>query len=251
MDSYRPSGEVIDPTAYDVEEIPDDTTARAFVTAHHYSGSYPAARWRYGLYHRGELVGVAVFSVPAQPRVLTSTFPGVPTEEAVELGRFVLLDSVPANGESWLIARCFERLRREGVAGVVSYSDPCTRTSSAGVEVFGGHLGVIYQATNGIYLGRATPRTLRLLPDGSVFSDRAASKVRRRERGWRYAVEQLVGHGAREPEDGEDLAAWWAEVREAITRRRRHPGNHKYAWGLHRAVRRKLPTSRPYPKLIA
>ena len=42
-DSYRPAGEVIDPRRFEVAPIPDDTTARAFVEAHHYSASYPAA----------------------------------------------------------------------------------------------------------------------------------------------------------------------------------------------------------------
>ena len=34
--------------------------------------------------------------------------------QAVELGRFVFLDQVGFNGESWLLARCFELLRRDG-----------------------------------------------------------------------------------------------------------------------------------------
>ena len=58
--TYRPAREVIDTRALDVGAIPDDTTARAFVETHHYSGSYPAARFRFGLHERGVLVGVAV-----------------------------------------------------------------------------------------------------------------------------------------------------------------------------------------------
>ena len=79
--------------------------------AHHYSLSYPSARVRFGLFTRGCLVGVAVFSHPCNDRVLTSVFPLSPLE-SVELGRFVLLDSVPANGESWFLARTFECLAR-------------------------------------------------------------------------------------------------------------------------------------------
>ena len=58
----------------------------------------------------------------------------------------------------------------------------------------------------GVYLGRSTPRTLHLLPDGSTFSARAAQKIRRGERGWRYAVEQLVSAGAPAPTG--DLGSW-------------------------------------------
>lgn len=42
-DHYRPAGERFDPAAFGVEVIPE-RDARAFVVAHHYSGSYPAAR---------------------------------------------------------------------------------------------------------------------------------------------------------------------------------------------------------------
>jgi hypothetical protein len=85
------------------------------------------------------------------------------------LGRLVLLDEVPGNGETWFLGRCFACLRREGLAGVVLFSDPCRRLNREGVQVFGGHVGTVYQAHNAVYLGRGTPRTLALLPDGRVF----------------------------------------------------------------------------------
>src|SRR5215471_14601724 len=120
-DLYRPAGEVICPSDYEVAAIADDTTAKAFVTRHHYSTRYVAARERVGLYRHGALVGVAVFSHPVRNAVLTNVFPGN-ARESVELGRFVLLDDVPGNGETWFLARCFELLRREGYRGVVSFS---------------------------------------------------------------------------------------------------------------------------------
>src|SRR5262249_25959639 len=77
---------------------------------------YPAARWRFGLFRRGVLQGVAVFSHPCNDRALTSVFPGRATD-SVELGRFVLLDEVPGNGETWMLGRCFRLLRHAGLAG--------------------------------------------------------------------------------------------------------------------------------------
>ena len=62
--SYRPPTEPIKTAEYEVAEISDDTTARQFITQHHYSHTYPAARFRAGLYRHGELAGVAVFSHP-------------------------------------------------------------------------------------------------------------------------------------------------------------------------------------------
>lgn len=242
-DSYRPAGELFEPRSFEVAPIASDSAARAFVESHHYSGSYPAARRRFGLFERGDLVGVAVFSVPMRAEALRPWS----MSDALDLGRFVLLDGVRANGESWFLARCLEALKREGFAGVVSLSDPTPRTSASGAIVFGGHVGTIYQASNAVYTGRASPQTLRILPDGSVFSNRAASKIRKGERGWRYAVDQLVAHGAPEPRG--DLHAWLREAVPTITRPLRHHGNHRYLFALSRAARRSLPASLAYPKL--
>lgn len=239
---------------YEVASIEQDSVAKAFVLQHHYSSSYPAARYRYGLYYRtGDLVGVAVFSVPPSQAVITGNLPCAP-HEGVELGRFVLLDSVPANGESWFLGRCFALLRREQLFGVVSYSDPMPRTNAEGRRVFRGHLGIIYQAHNARYLGRGRRRTIRLLPDGVTFSDRAMTKIRSGERGWRYSAAILSRYGASElPVDATrpQRLAWLHTWRERLTRATRHPGNHRYVWSLSKRGRRHLQPSLPYPKEIA
>ena len=110
-DSYRPKGEVMDPREYEVSALPT-VLAKSFVISHHYSGTFPAARRSFALHRRGALVGVAVFSHPASNAVLTKVFDG-PAKESIELGRFVLLDEVPANGETWFLARAFAALRKE------------------------------------------------------------------------------------------------------------------------------------------
>jgi hypothetical protein len=250
--SYRPAAECIDPFSYEVAPIDGhgaDRTARAFVEAHHYSRSMPAARERVGLYRGGDLVGVAVFSHPASDKVL-SWLP-CPKAEAVELGRFVLLDDVEHNGETWFLARAFELLRQRGYSGVISFADPVRRATVEGAPVFPGHIGTIYQAANAVFAGEATMRTLRLLPDGRVFSERARSKIRQRERGWQYAVEQLLAAGAPAPTDtstAEALHAWLLRELPRCTRGLLHPGNYRYLFGLTPAVKRHLPKSRPYPK---
>jgi len=250
-DVYRPAGETIRTAAYDVEPIADDRTARAFVERHHYSGTYPAARFRVGLYRRAELVGVAVFSHPCNDRVLTNVFPRLSARDAVELGRFVLLDEVPANGETWFLARAFDVLRAAGIRGVVSFSDPVARTDVHGRRLFAGHLGTIYQAHNARFLGRGDGRTLTLLPDATVFSHRAACKIRAGARGWRYASAQLVAYGAQPLEEDADRPgreAWLRRWLSALTRRLRHPGCYRYAWGLDRRV--ELPDGARYPKAL-
>jgi hypothetical protein len=238
-DHYRPA-DPINPADYCVAPIPE-AQAKRFVEAHHYSGTYPAARWRFGLFHRRTgLAGVAVLSHPCNDATITATL-GVPrATDGVELGRFVLLDEVPGNAESWMLGRCFRELRCEGLAGVVSFSDPCRRLSKSGDVVFGGHYGCIYQAHNAVYLGRSRARTLRVLPDGSVLSERAVAKVAGLEQGWEYVVRRLVAHGA-EPSpylagSDEHRREWLQATLAQLTRPLRHRGNHKYAWPLHRAV---------------
>jgi len=229
--SYRPVGELMrfDPAKHEVECIAGpgaDTTARAFVVENHYARSMGAARERVGLYRGGVLVGLAVFTMPSQVKVLDHL--PCPREVSVELGRLVMLDSVEANGESWFIARALELLRGRGFEGIVSHADPVPRTNLAGEEVKPGHIGRIYQASN------------------------AVSKIRGRERGWRHAVDQLVAAGAAPPEHtgtAGDLHDWLRIELPRVTRPLKHPGNYRYLIGLTPWVKRHLPKSLPYPKL--
>jgi hypothetical protein len=249
-DSYRPAGEVIRPERYEVAELPGDREARAFVEAHHYSASYPAARLRFGLYERGELAGVAVLSVPMSAGVLAPF--GTAAGASVELGRFVLLDHVPGNGETWFLARVFRELRRRGVAGVVAFSDPVPRFTVEGRCFFPGHVGTIYQAHNARFLGRGDARTIRLLPDGRVLSARSLAKLRTGDRGWRYAAALLEVAGAPScPTTDAARRAWVRRWVPELTRPMRHRGTLKYAWPLAPTVARELPEGGPYPKRSA
>jgi hypothetical protein len=240
---FRCPPEVFRPHGYDVAPIPDPI-AKAFVEKHHYSARYVAARFRFGLFHHGDLCGVAVFSHPCNDRVLTNVFGGCPTD-SVELGRFVLLDEVPFNGETWTLARCLKFLRQQGIKGVISFSDPVPRTTADGRLIFAGHVGTIYAAGNAAYLGRGKARTLRLLPDGTVFSDRAIQKIRSREQGWEYASNQLVSVGAEHFPADEDPRQWVARWLPRLTRPLKHPGTHRYAWAL---TGGRLESTHPYPK---
>ena len=247
-----------DSRAFEVHPL-DEQTAKAYVLAHHYSGSYPLARYRLGLYRAaGEgdrLCGVAVFGVPMSPGVLTLPFPELRPDEAVECSRFVLADEVPGNAESWFLARSFEYLQQHTVHAVVSFADPVPRQTTTGEWVAIGHIGTIYQASNALYAGRSTPRTVKLLPDGRVFSARAAQKIRKGEQGCAYAAAQLVTLGAPPLQPGQDRAQWLREALLSVgARNLRHRGSHRYLFplGANRRARENvrigLPTSRAYPK---
>ena len=67
--TYRPAREVIDTRRYEVALI-ERMDAKAFVTRHHYSRSWPAERASVGLFRGPALVGVATVSEPMHSRVL-------------------------------------------------------------------------------------------------------------------------------------------------------------------------------------
>ncbi|MGH9883883.1 MAG: hypothetical protein ACREBE_00020 [bacterium] len=249
--SRRPAGELIRTAAYDVAAIASAAVARAFVARHHYSASVSSTAHRLGLYCRGDLVGVALFGPPASMAAHRAVFPTLTIREAVTLGRFVLLDAAPGNAESWFIARCFELLRAEGIAAVESCADPEPRTTASGDVVHRGHVGTIYCATNGRYVGKTNPSTLRLLPDGTCYSNRSAGKLAQGDVGRRYAAAQLERWGAEPLRDDEDALGWLRYWRARLTRPMRHGGNHRYLWCLDRRRRREVLTApqRPYPKL--
>ncbi|MBC8737212.1 hypothetical protein F6X40_10370 [Paraburkholderia sp. UCT31] len=236
--SYRPAGEVFDTTRAEVVGL-DESDAKLFVKAHHYSGSYPAARFRAGIvvkppFAPAYLGGVAVFSVPMTQSVIPATLALAPAH-GVELGRFVLLDSLEANAETWFLGRAFRLLKRHlpEVKGVVAYCDPVERRNAAGELVKRSHTGTIYRAHNAIYRGQGKGRTLWLLPNGQVASERALSKLRSGECGTEYAARQLLEQGAPARLFAESGADWIERLKNTgFLQPLAHPGNHRFVWRL-------------------
>ena len=247
-----------------------ESVAKTYVLANHYAQSYPAASRRYGLFldtdDGPDLLGVAVFGIPAQARVLSNVFPDLqPYVQSLELSRFVLegdtlarpgapapgLGRAPGNSESWFLARCFEYLAADGVVGVVSFADPVPRVV-AGQLLFPGHRGVIYQASGALFTGRGTARTIIVLPDGTSLSERSLQKVRRGEQGHEYVERRLVAAGAPAPHAGEGPGAWLlGALEDAGARRLRHRGCFRYAMVTSASARRRVRVGQaglPYPK---
>ena len=260
--TYRPAGEPIDTRRFGVEPI-DRATAKRFVCQHHYSGSFPAALVCVGLHEArpftaAKLVGVAVFSQPMSQHAVPKWTNQRP-EYGVELGRFVLLDEVAANGETWMLARALGHLRAERpqVRAVLSYSDPMERVADDGTVTCPGHVGTIYQASSAHHAGRTRPSTLILDAHGRVVSARTLSKIRNGDRGAAGAYRTLLAHGApdrRAMESDGDYAA--RAIAEGPFRRTRHPGNIAYCFavggsGQRRAVRAGFKAPLPYPKRAA
>jgi hypothetical protein len=270
----RPSDGGFDQNRFEAVPLPE-SVARRFVERHHYAGSFPAARFSYGLTTDDDrlaidgtlvegraLVGVAVLSVPMSSKALTKVFPDLePNQETLELGRLVLTDT-PANAESWFLRRVFDDATSRGLRGVVSFSDPMPRRRTVIDEhgdetvltVTPGHAGVVYQSLNALALGRSTARTLTYLPRyGTVLSDRMLQKIRAGESGSDSAERRLVTLGARPRRAGEDAREWLRSALDdlAVTKVS-HPGNFRYAWPLGTPAQRRRTRigmdRTPYPK---
>lgn len=253
-DLFVPQGDVIDPKAHSVDIIDCYKQAKPFVERHHYSGSFPATRLSCGLFRNGaggqsELVGVCSFAVPMNNASIP-LHTGLSNHLAgVDLGRLVLLDDVPGNGESWFVSRAFRLLRqvKPEILSVIAYSDPVRRIADDGTVVMPGHCGMIYQALSADLRGRSSSRTDQIMPNGKILSPRAISKIRAQDTGAAYAERQLVDAGASKRKHGEEPASWIGRLqKEGHLRPRRHPGNLVYTFSLTKAARL---ASRDKPKL--
>lgn len=241
---FVPNATAIDPSAYSVDRIDSAKMAKPFVEQHHYSGSYPASRADFGLWRNGKggtstLVGVCTFSVP----VNNASIPlrsGVDAANGADLGRFVLLDDVAGNGESYFLARALRQLRqaKPDIISVVAYSDPVRRIDEHGRIVMPGHIGSIYQVCAARHVGRSAPRTDFIFPDGTLLSPRAIAKIRAQHTGAAYAERQILRYCAEPRAFAEDPGVWLARLaRDGVFQRRRHPGNHVYVFPLTQAAR--------------
>jgi hypothetical protein len=237
---YHPPGEQFD--AGRVEVVPIATSdARSFIERHHYSRSFPASRFCVGLMAKPRLGteylgGVVVYSVPMTQQVIPALL-GCEPSQGVELGRLVVLDRAEVgacNSESYFVSRANKLLRKRfsDLRGLVSYCDPLERRDVTGQLVKRSHTGVIYRAINGSLLtGRSSRRTLWLLPDGQVASERAMTKLRTGEQGRDYAEKLLRDAGAPAMGYTELPAAWLLRLKsEGFLRPLAHPGNLRFVW---------------------
>ena len=243
-DTFVSGTTTIDPSRYAADVVSCPAVAKPFVETHHYSGTFPASRLSVGLFANGPgrrsvLSRIATFSVPMNNAAVPKHAGRVRPNHGVELGRFVLLDTVPGNGETWFLSRAFRLLRagKPEIQSVIAYADPMQRRGPSGEVIKPGHVGGIYAAFGAAYRGRTRPRTELTEPSGTVVSERALSKIRNDERGAAYASEALLERGAKRS-PGASGRAWVADLRASgWLRRRRHPGNHIYAFTLTKAAR--------------
>jgi hypothetical protein len=177
--------------------------------------------------------------------VLTNVFETLtPYQESAELGRFVLLDLVEHNAETWFLTRVLHDAQLRGFRGIVSFSDPQPRTRADGSVAFAGHHGGIYIAANAAYLGRGTPRRVLVDPNGVTMNERALSKLRTNDTGHLYVEQRLLAVGASAKHSGESNSDWLTRVKaEGTLRQVRHRGVHRFAFVLGTKMQRRRLTA--------
>ncbi len=269
--NYRPSQEPIDPTKFTVEHL-DRQIAKAFIETHHYSHSFPYEITSFGLFHkpngleRSSLAGVASFSTASNPCTFDRWVGLSSFRQGCELGRFVLLDFVGGNGETFFLSRAFRLLKqaRPELLFVLSYSDPVPRLNiETGESSFRGHAGSAYQSANAVYCGRSDARVLTLGRKGETIPNRLLSKIRNDEGGARYSAERLSIVSGVKRYAGESGASFVSRaLASPLIRRVRHGGNHVYGFPLAADRREKAAILRlpkvaahrerglPYPKFL-
>ena len=114
--------------------------AMDIVVANHYLHRRAPCSKAYGLIDKdNNIKGVVVYGVPPSSTLLKGICGDDEKSNVYELTRLLIDDTVPKNGESYLIGNTIKLLDKEII---VSFS-----------EIKQGHRGVVYQASNFIYCG--------------------------------------------------------------------------------------------------
>lgn len=119
----------------------DYHTAMTIVIEKHYLHRQSPCSHAYGLFNpvTDEIVGIVIYGVPPSSTLLKGICGPEEAQNVYELNRLWVDDSVPKNGESYLIGNTIKLLDREII---VSYADTSQQ-----------HVGIVYQATNWLYTG--------------------------------------------------------------------------------------------------
>lgn len=125
---------------YSIERI-SYRLAMDLIIQNHYLHRKAPCSFAFGLFEIAtqQCVGVVVYGVSASSTLLKGICGPEEASNVYELTRLWIDDSVPKNGESFLIGNTIKQLDREIV---VSFADSSQN-----------HVGVVYQATNFLYTG--------------------------------------------------------------------------------------------------
>lgn len=150
-----------------LESKKEKDEVKLFIESNHYSHKMPQAiKYRFGMYINDELFGVSIFSIPSNQFAVTSIFENETQHICIELSRVFTLDSTPKNFESYCISKMFKYIKYNTKYDVVlSYADPNFK-----------HVGYLYQALNGMYLGETAQEVRYIMPTGELITRRGLGR---------------------------------------------------------------------------
>jgi len=163
---------------YSIKQI-DYATAMGVIVREHYLHRKAPCSIAFGLFFGDLLKGVVCYGTPSSAPLRKGIAGPENALNVVELTRLWVCDSVPRNGESYLIGGT---VRKAGKEIVVSFA-----------EIQQGHVGIVYQATNWIYTGLSAKRT-NWTVDGvtkhcQTLADKYTSNEIREQFGERFSLQ--------------------------------------------------------------
>ena len=144
-----------------VRPIPHNVAKQLLVRQHYLHSMPGGTKLAFGVFFGQRLMGAATFG--AGPTLSYRLVEGASPGDCATLTRFWLDDTLPPNSESrvmGVILRCLKKYT--SLKMVLSYASP---------EI--GHLGVIYQAGNWLYIGLSSATPLYDLGDGVLRHSRS------------------------------------------------------------------------------
>ena len=130
--------------SFRIHPIPNKR-AQDLVKLYHYLHRQAPCSFAFGLFLGEKILGVVMYGTPSSSPLRVGIAGPTHSNNVIELTRLWVDDSVPKNGESYLIGRTLGKVNKEIV---VSFADTSQN-----------HLGIVYQATNWIYTGLSAKHT--------------------------------------------------------------------------------------------
>lgn len=197
----------------------DAKVARQVIVKYHYSHAWPVSNFaNFGAFVGKRLVGVVTYGYGANPNTWKSVPGCEKSRHLVELTRLWIADSAPPFVESRTIAASIRQLRKSSTdcRVLVSYADPAA-----------GHVGVVYQAMNWVYVGQMAESEKLLMADGTMLHKRGAFD--------RFGTD-----------DAKRLQSVSPGIQPVVV-----PGKHKYLYALDRSLSGKIKMlAKPYPRAV-
>jgi hypothetical protein len=159
------------------------------IKKYHYLHNQPSgSALMLGVYQDNKINGLIIFGNPVSSHIRKAVR-STTGKQVLELTRLWLSDNLPKNSESKVISIALRILKRlkPSIKWIVSYADPKA-----------GHSGIIYQATNWVYIG-LTGKTEYYIIDGQrkhtkTLNDRVRSRKNLKQIfGNRISTERTIG----------------------------------------------------------